>query len=435
MMSDVVNLPDTWATSTLGAIASNFLSGGTPSTKKEAFWQGSVPWITSKWINSRLYLDSGEKFISDIAVRQSATAVVPRNSLIFATRVGVGKVAVNRLDLAINQDLAGILIDSNCYDIGFLAYQLRSERIQNTVSSQKRGATIQGITRDHLKELEIYLPPLPEQRKIAKVLGLVRRAMEEQERLLALTTELEKTLLHKLFTEGLRGEPQKQTEIGPVPESWASKTLGELACKPHGFLQTGPFGSQLHKHEYLTKGVGVVNFTHLWKNRINHEEVPRVSSETATRLDRHLLEIGDILFARRGEIGRHGIVTKNEKGWLCGTGCFLVRIRHEDIDNRFLSYFFSTPGVTAWLNSHAAGVIMPNLNNTVLRSMLVFFPVKEVQTAIADCLDAAVQKLAIHQRKHVILAATFRTLLHQLMTAQIRVRDLDLPNEEADNTE
>jgi hypothetical protein len=58
-----------------------------------------------------------------------------------------------------------------------------------------------------------------------------------------------------------------------------------------------------------------------------------------------------------------------------------------------------------------------------------------VQTAIADCLDAAEQKLAIHQRKHIALAATFRTLLHQLMTAQIRVRDLDLPNEEADNTE
>jgi type I restriction enzyme S subunit len=423
---DMTRLPADWTESTLGAVADSFLSGGTPSTKNESFWKGTIPWITSKWINSRLYLDCGEKFISEAAVKQSATTIVPRNSLIFATRVGVGKVAVNRLDLAINQDLAGILIDINRHDIRFLAYQLRSERIQNTVSSYKRGATIQGIARDNLRELEIHLPPLQEQQKITAVLGLVQRAMEEQERLLALTAELKRTLLHKLFTEGLRGEPQKQTEIGPVPESWASKTLGEIACKPHGFLQTGPFGSQLHKHEYLIDGIGVVNPTHLWENRINHEDVPRVSQQTSARLDRHLLEVGDILFARRGEIGRHGIVTKNEKGWLCGTGCFLVRIRHEDIDNRFLSYFFSTPGVTAWLNSHAAGAIMPNLNNTVLRSMPVFLPMKEVQTAIADCLDAAEQKLAIHQHKHVVLAATFRTLLHELMTAQIRVHDLDL---------
>ena len=70
-----------------------------------------------------------------------------------------------------------------------------------------------------------------EQRKIAGVLGLVQRAIEQQERLIALTTELKKTLLHKLFTEGLRGEPQKQTEIGPVPESWEVVPLGFTCVK------------------------------------------------------------------------------------------------------------------------------------------------------------------------------------------------------------
>ena len=103
-------LPTTWTKSTIGEVANGFLSGGTPSTKNEGYWHGTVPWITSKWINSRLYLDSGEKFISGDAVQESATTVVPRNNLIFAIRVGVGKVAVNRIDLAINQDLAGILI-------------------------------------------------------------------------------------------------------------------------------------------------------------------------------------------------------------------------------------------------------------------------------------------------------------------------------------
>ena len=122
-----------------------------------------------------------------------------------------------------------MLIDPNRYDIRFIAYQLRSERLQNMVALHKRGATIQGITRDNLKELEITLPPLLEQRKIAGVLGVVQRAMEQQERLLALTAELKKALLHQLFTAGLRGEPQKQTEIGPVPESWEISTVGDVA--------------------------------------------------------------------------------------------------------------------------------------------------------------------------------------------------------------
>jgi type I restriction enzyme S subunit len=80
--------------------------------------------------------------------------------------------------------------------------------------------TIPNLSQSKLCELPLPLPPIPEQRKIAAVLGLVQRAIEQQERLIALTTELKKALLHKLFTEGLRGEPQKQTEIGRVPESW-----------------------------------------------------------------------------------------------------------------------------------------------------------------------------------------------------------------------
>lgn len=169
-----------------------------------------------------------------------------------------------------------------------------------------------------------------------------------------------------------------------------------------------------------------MNPTHLWGNRINHEEIPRVSKETAERLERHRLEADDILFARRGEIGRHGLVAKEEEGWLCGTGCFLARVRREHIDNRFLSYLFSTPGVTTWLNSHAAGAIMPNLNNAVLRSMPVFYPKFHVQVEIADCLDACEQKMINHVRKKTCFTDLFRTLLHQLMTAQIQVHDLDL---------
>lgn len=277
-----------------------------------------------------------------------------------------------------------------------------------------------------LREFKLHLPSVPEQQKIATVLGLVQRAIEQQERLIALTTELKKSLMHKLFTEGVCGERQKQTEIGPVPESWEATAIGKLTCEPHGFLQTGPFGSQLHKHDYKEEGVGVVNPTHLWGNRINHEDVPRVSHETAARLERHHLKAGDIRFARRGEIGRHGLVTKDEERWLCGTGCFLVRVRMEHIDNRFLSCLFSTPGAIAWLNSHAAGAIMPNLNNTVLSSMPVFYPKRDVQEEIVNFLDAAQLKILTHERRKLSLSDLFRTLLHQLMTAQIRVHDLDL---------
>jgi type I restriction enzyme S subunit len=309
----------------------------------------------------------------------------------------------------------------------FINYWLRfSFDLQNLYGVAGGSSTIAHLPEVQLKSLPIPVPPVLEQRKIAAVLRLVQRAIEQQERLIALTTELKKALLHKLFTEGLRGEPQKQTEIGPVPESWGLASLGQLARRPDGFIQTGPFGSQLHKDEYQPEGIPVANPTHLADNTINHDDVPRVSREVADRLLRHRLEPGDILFARRGEIGRHGLISEAENGWICGTGCFLVRVRRKDIDNRFLSYLFSTSKAVAWLEAHAAGAIMPNLNNTVLQRFPVHFPRLDEQQLIADTLDAIEHKVACITKKHVVLSDLFRTLLHQLMTAQIRVKDLDL---------
>lgn len=281
-----------------------------------------------------------------------------------------------------------------------------------------------------LNERSLPLPPLPEQKKIAHILSTVQRAIEAQERIIQTTTELKKALMHKLFTEGLRNEPQKQTEIGPVPESWSPITLGELCGKPNGALQTGPFGSQLHKHEYQEDGIAVVNPTHLAGNRINHENVPRVSEEVAQRLGKHRLRKFDILFARRGEIGRQGLVTEAEETWLCGTGCFLVRASKPFIDNRFLALYFATDRLVKWLYSHAAGAIMPNLNNSVMQRLPVFYPDLETQTTIIETFATIEQKLSAAARRQSSLHDLFRTLLHELMTAKTRVHEIEFEKEE-----
>ena len=104
-----------WRRTTVGEVATGFLSGGTPTTKRPEYWQGSIPWITSKWLGDNLELNDGEKFVSEEAVKKTSTKIVPKDSIIFdsiifATRVGVGKIGINRINLAINQDLAGVLI-------------------------------------------------------------------------------------------------------------------------------------------------------------------------------------------------------------------------------------------------------------------------------------------------------------------------------------
>jgi len=293
------------------------------------------------------------------------------------------------------------------------------------LSRFKTGASVPTLDRNSFKTLPVVVPPLPEQKKIAQILSTVQRAIEAQESIIQTTSQLKKALMHKLFTEGLRGEKQKETEIGLVPESWTPITLGQLCEKPEGVLQTGPFGSQLHKHEYQEEGIAVVNPTHLAGNRINHENVPRVSEQVAQRLSKHRLRKFDILFARRGEIGRQGLVTEAEETWVCGTGCFLVRARNPLVDNRFLALYFATDRLVKWLYSHAAGAIMPNLNNAVMQRLPVFYPDLETQITIIETFTMIDQKLSAAVRRQTALKDLFRTLLHELMTAKTRVHTLD----------
>ena len=307
------------------------------------------------------------------------------------------------------------------YFAGFLLGSLNLSRF-------KTGASVPTLDRNSFKTLPILAPPLPEQKKIAHILSTVQRAIEAQERIIQTTTELKKALMHRLFTEGLRGETQKETEIGPIPESWKQTTLAELCEKPDGALQTGPFGSQLHKNEYQEEGIAVVNPTHLAGNRINHENVPRVSEAVAQRLGKHRLRKFDILFARRGEIGRQGLVSDAEETWLCGTGCFLVRASKPFVDNRFLALYFATDRIVKWLYSHAAGAIMPNLNNAVMQRLPVFYPDLETQSKIIETFTTIDQKLSAAVQRETALQGLFRTLLHELMTAKTRVHTIILPS-------
>lgn len=110
-------------------------------------------------------------------------------------------------------------------------------------------------------------------------------------------------------------------------------------------------------------------------------------------------------------------MTNGEEGWLCGTGCFLVRARKPFIDNRFLSYYFNTEPLVNWLYTHAAGAIMPNLNNTVMKKLPVFYPDLSTQKEIVKVFDTTDRKAATAGRKRNALQDLFRTLLYELMTA------------------
>ena len=116
-------------------------------------------------------------------------------------------------------------------------------------------------------------------------------------------------------------------------------TIGEICDKFDGGVQTGPFGSQLHASDYSEDGTPVVMPQDMVDGRICCDAIARVADEFVQRLDRHKLKAGDIVFSRRGDVGRFAVVTPKEEGWICGTGSIRIRLNSPHIDIRYLRRF------------------------------------------------------------------------------------------------
>lgn len=166
--------------------------------------------------------------------------------------------------------------------------------------------------------------------------------------------------------------------------SWASVTLGEVSTN----IQTGPFGSQLHQSDYSDGGVPVVMPKDLVDGHISEDSIARASMSHVDRLSRHKIEVGDILYSRRGDVGRCAFATEVEQGWLCGTGCLRVTIDQSKAIPKFIFYQLQKAETIGWVEKHAVGSTMLNLNTSILGSVPIELPSMAEQQMIVHVLSA-----------------------------------------------
>ena len=274
------------------------------------------------------------------------------------------------------------------------------------------------------------LPPLPEQKKIAHILSTVQRAIEAQERIIQTTSELKKALMHKLFTEGLRNEPQKQTEIGPVPESWEVVPLANLIRSK---LQNGAFiqKPQTGKGSLFANVVDMYRETHLDLSRLERLDVP------ADSIAQYWLEDGDILVVR-SSLKRDGIgqncVARN-LGESVFYDCHLIRVQtdHGTLVPEFLSAFWRSDIGKNDLILRSKTTTMTTINQQGISKALVPVTSIEEQLEIVNLLEIVDTKIRGHREKKHHLEDLFRTLLHELMTAKFRVHEIDFPQDVTPN--
>jgi len=291
--------------------------------------------------------------------------------------------------------------DGTC--TGKFLYQLLTH-----VDLPKRGAAQPFVSKGDIQTFEVPVPPLAEQQRIV---GLLEEAFEG---LATAKANAEKNLQNAraLF------ESHLQAVFSQRGEGWVETTLSRATDG----IFTGPFGSLLHKSDYVADGIPLVNPAHITEVGIVPDLRKTVSTATALRLKNYIMREGDIVIGRRGEMGRCALVTEVEDGWLCGTGSFFIKPSSR-CDTRYLVRFLRSEGCKERLEKIAGGAVMPNLSNTDLGNLAFDLPPLAKQKAIVEEIEQLhkeTQRLArLYERKLSALEALKKSLLHQAFTGAL----------------
>ena len=394
-----------WQTKQLGDIC-RLIGGGTPSKDKMEYYAGDIPWATVRDMRSEV-ITKTECKITREAVKSSATNVIPKGNVVIATRVGLGKVCLLGQNTAINQDLRGIVpIDPKILSVRFLFWWLIS--IKDSIVAKGTGATVQGVKLPFVRSLQAPVPLLPEQRRIVGILDEafegIATAKANAEKNLQNARAVFESHLNAVFTQCGKG--------------WVKKKLVDVAES----ISTGPFGTMLHKSDYISNGIPVVNPINLVESRIVPSSRMMVSTETRERLCSYVLQTGDVVIGRRGDLGRCALVTETEAGWLCGTGSFFLRLS-KAMDGKYFVALFSSKQFRKRLENSAVGTTMSNLNHSILKELLMPVPPIADQKSImarADEMLCEVARLeSIYQQNLSALEELKKSLLHQAFTGAL----------------
>ena len=240
--------------------------------------------------------------------------------------------------------------------------------------------------------------------------------------------------MHDLFTRGITAngklrpskeqapELYQETSIGWIPKDWKARKLKEILSDSGGYLQTGPFGSQLHAHEYTLDGVPVVMPQDINDGKIGTEDIARIPESRAATLQKHRMKLGDVIIARRGDLSRAATINDNQKNIVCGTGCFLLRLGNSNLDARFFSKIYRYDLIQRQVVGLAVGTTMPSLNNEIMGKLIFPDMSVEEQNRISDRLEIVEAKITGLSSQLSKLLKQKSGLMHDLLTGKVPVK-------------
>lgn len=340
------------------------------------------------------------------------TSLVSGPGIIIGRKGSVGEVAYSSQPFW-PIDTSYFVVNKGKNNWKFLFYLLKSIEL----TKLNRPSPVPGLNRQDAYSLTISFPSIDEQEKIANVLDCIAYSIELENQAIKITRSLKNAIMSSLFTQGLRGESQKETEIGLIPDHWVFNNLHPYIMKPeYGFTASA---------NHAEIGPRFLRITDIQDGNVNWNLVPFCACNKKNLVEKRLIA-NDIVVARIGATTGKAFLIESCPEAIFASYLIRLRTKESMLDPRFLYYFMQSNGYWNQIEKQKGGKLKGGINIPILSSLYIAIPPQNEQQEIIEILESLDQKIQIQKNKQEILKNLFNTLLHKLLVGEIRVSDLDL---------
>tara|TARA_R110002049_G_scaffold188251_7_gene356613 strand:- start:7495 stop:8703 length:1209 start_codon:yes stop_codon:yes gene_type:complete len=396
-------VPQGWKEKTLGQV-STLIMGQSPSSSTYNFDGEGLPFYQGK-------ADFGSHHPVTRVWCSEPTKIAPENSILFSVRAPVGDVNVTKDECCIGRGLAAVI--GKQVNQSYLYQNLTFMKPKFELLAQ--GSTFEAVNGGEMREFQLIIPPIPEQKKIASILTSVDEVIEKTESQIAKLQDLKTGMMQELLTKGIGHTEFKDSPVGRIPVEWDHTSLGEVTVK-------SAFGPRFSSGEYSPSGnIGCIRTTDMDENwDIDYSKAPLAELDYA-EFESHFLEEGDLLVTRSGTCGLVDVFRKQPAPMVAAA--FLIKFTlNSDVNPWFVRYAMMTSHIQSEVQLLASGGVQKNLSGTSLKTLFIPKPPIEEQNRIVAAIESLNhQKTVVRNRKEKLIAIK-AGLMQDLLTGKVRVK-------------
>ncbi|WP_035899378.1 restriction endonuclease subunit S [Leeuwenhoekiella sp. MAR_2009_132] len=415
-------MPENWKTYKLSE-AFEIIGGGTPKTKIKEYWNGNIPWLSVVDFNDdQRTVFSTEKSITELGLKKSSTKILSEGQLIISARGTVGQIAQLGRDMAFNQSCYGLSGKENILLNDFGYYLIKSS-ITN-IQANSHGSVFDTITRNTFDNIEVGIPPLPEQKSIASILSALDDKIELNLQMNKTLEQMAMVLYKHWFVDfgPFQDGEFVYSELGEIPKGWEVKKLGDVA-------EVGS-SKRIFRNEYVENGIPFFR----GKEVIQLSQGKSISTELFIKADKyHLIKEkfgvpkkDDILISSVGTIGVSWLVENNNPFYFKDGNLTWIKNYKPEVNGHFISQWLKSPSTQDQIKGETIGSTQQALTISALRTLKIALPKDESYVEdISKKLKLWNTALVANKKEIELLTQLRDTLLPKVISGEVRVKDAE----------